>query len=560
MRWLFRTNFRSFYLLNATQFLGALNDNIFKLLVIYLLIHVKGQSSANMILSLAGAIFVIPFLLFSSGAGVLADKISKRTIIVFSKVLELAIMIYACIAVLLQSETGLFTALFLMATQSAIFGPSKYGIIPELVESSKISRANGSLTSLTYLAIILGTFLASGLTDITNKNFFIIALFCTLISVIGLITSLGITKTEAGKSKKRINPIFFYEIYQTVRIGWKIPNLLPCIFGSSYFLFIGAFTQLNIIPFAMQSLHLSEVGGGYLFLALAIGIAAGAIISGRLSKDTVEPGISCLAGFFISGLILLLSLFSFSLGTTIAILTLLGIFGGMYVIPFDSYLQVHSPIEKRGQIIAAANFFSFIGVLMAAVYLYLISENLGFSASSGFAILGVLSFVVNCFLTGRLSLLFFPYFAKKVLKRFRKLLLLSNLPESSTVIILQSNSWWDAILLYTHIPELKILVPTLPFRNFPWFNGLINSIKIVPPELDDAGMKKLMKQMSLSHQKQQPICLFIHADEEPKVLESYEDALAKLHLSTAYARISKERVTKHFLGVRFVQKEISLKI
>ena len=84
MRWLFRTDYRSFYSLNATQFLGALNDNIFKLLVIYLLIHVKGPAAANTVLSLAGAIFVIPFLLFSSSAGVLADKFSKRTIIVYT--------------------------------------------------------------------------------------------------------------------------------------------------------------------------------------------------------------------------------------------------------------------------------------------------------------------------------------------------------------------------------------------------------------------------------------------------------------------------------------------
>ena len=87
MRWLFRPDYRSFYLLNATQFLGALNDNVFKLLVIYLLINVKGPAAANSILSLAGAVFVIPFLLFSSGAGVLADRISKRTIIVFPKIL-----------------------------------------------------------------------------------------------------------------------------------------------------------------------------------------------------------------------------------------------------------------------------------------------------------------------------------------------------------------------------------------------------------------------------------------------------------------------------------------
>src|SRR3990167_9781346 len=119
MRWLFRTDHRSFYCLNVTQFLGALNDNIFKLLVIYLLIHVKGPAAANSILSLAGAIFVIPFLLFSSGAGVIADRISKRTIIVFTKAFVVCIMLFGMLAISLRWEVGVYTALFLMATQSA---------------------------------------------------------------------------------------------------------------------------------------------------------------------------------------------------------------------------------------------------------------------------------------------------------------------------------------------------------------------------------------------------------------------------------------------------------
>lgn len=560
MRWLFRTNFRSFYLLNAAQFTGALNDNIFKLLVIYLLISVKGPESANIILSLAGAIFVIPFLLFSSAAGVLADKISKRSIIVFSKCFELTIMLFACIAVYMESEIGLYTALFFLATHSAIFGPSKYGIIPELVEQKMVSRANGSLTSLTYLAMILGTFLASFLTEITNKNFLAIAGFCTLVSIIGLSAALGITRTEPGRSTKKINPFFFYEIYQTVRISWKIPHLLPCIFGSSFFLFIGAFTQLNMIPFAMQSLHLSEVGGGYLFLATAIGIAIGSILSGRIAKETVEPGISCIAGAFIGIFFLLLSLFSFSLIAVLILLTLLGIAGGCYLIPFDSYLQVNSPDEKRGQIIAASNFFSFIGVLMAAVYLYLVSENFGFSASSGFALLGVLSLIANFITTGRLSSLFFPFFAKKILKRFRKIHLISALPDPTTIIVLQSNSWWDAILLYTYIPNLKILVPGKTFRKLPFMNGLVDSIRMVPHELDDKGIEKLSLEIQKCRNKQQPICLFMHREGDPNIVESYDLALKSLQIPAVTARIQKDKITKSFFGIRFIQKQINLKL
>jgi acyl-[acyl-carrier-protein]-phospholipid O-acyltransferase / long-chain-fatty-acid--[acyl-carrier-protein] ligase len=124
MRWLFKSDFRSFYLLNATQFLGALNDNIFKLLVIYLFIYVKGAASAPTILSLAGAIFVIPFLLFSSGAGVLADKISKRTIIVITKVLEVVIMLFAVLSVLHVFSAWQVKALFSALRSTASYRSS----------------------------------------------------------------------------------------------------------------------------------------------------------------------------------------------------------------------------------------------------------------------------------------------------------------------------------------------------------------------------------------------------------------------------------------------------
>ena len=560
MRWFSRTDFRSFYLLNATQFLGALNDNIFKLLVIYLLIYIKGAAFANTILSLAGAIFVIPFLLFSSGAGVLADRFSKRTIIVYTKVLELIIMLFGMLSVFMGWEIGAYAALFLMAAQSAIFGPSKYGIIPELVEAKMVSKANGSLTSFTYLAIILGTFLASFITDITDKNFVLEAGFCVVVAIIGLFTSLGISRTAPQQSTKKITPFFLREIYHTLKMAWHIPHLLPCIFGSAFFLFVGAFTQLNIIPFAMQSLHLSDVGGGYLFLSTAVGIAIGAVLAGQLSKDKVEPGISCIAGLLFAVFFFLLFLFSWSLIATILILALLGIAGGGYLIPFDAYLQVNSPDEKRGQVIAASNFFSFVGVLMSAFCLYFISEKLGFAADSGFAFMGVFSLIANIFVTGRLSALFLTFFVNKILKRFRKLKLLSPIPTPSTILILHSPSWWDAILLFAYLPKLKLLLPDPYFRRFPWFNGLVDSVQIVPPALQmEDTLKAMLEQAHLIQEKNRPVCLFFHrCKEKEEVLALQKEILHRLHPNVLFAHGKKERTPKRFLFFRYYHKQISI--
>lgn len=557
MRWFFRSDYRSFYLLNATQFLGALNDNLFKLLVIYLLINIKGAAAAPAILSLAGAIFVIPFLLFSSGAGVLADKISKRTIIVITKVLELIIMLFGVVSVSYEWEFGSYAALFMMATQSALFGPSKYGIIPELVEAKKVSKANGSMTSFTYLAIILGTFLASFITDITDKNFVFEACFCVCIAVIGLLTSLGIARTEPQRSPKNINPFFLYEIYQTLRTSWDVPHLITAIFGSAFFLFIGAFTQLNIIPFAMQSLHLSEVGGGYLFLATAVGIAIGAVIAGQLSKDKVEPGISCFAGFFIALFFFTLSLFSSSLTCTILSLGLLGIFGGGFLIPFDSFIQVNSPDEKRGQVIAASNFFSFIGVLLAAFFLYMISEEWGLTASSGFAVMGIITLCAEIVIIGRLSSFFLPFFTNKILKRFRRLKLASPLPSQMEIIILQSNSWWDALLLYSCLPKLKILLPDRYLHHFPWINYWFDSIRIIPSDPD--AETKIFKWAKKLHEKNHPVCIFFHQrTDNEKIIAAYKKVFGRYEYHLVFAHGVKERIPVRLFLFRFHQKQITL--
>jgi len=550
MRWFFRSDFRSFYFLNGTQFLGALNDNVFKLLVIYLLINVQGAAAAPRILSLAGAIFVIPFLIFSSGAGVLADKYSKRTIIVFTKVLEVAIMIFGLFAVVFQSGLGAYTALFCMATQSALFGPSKYGIIPELVEEKKVSKANGSLTSFTYLAIILGTFLASFLTDISNKNFVFVACFCVLVAILGLLTSLGIARTAPQKSAKKINPFFLYEIYQTLKLSWDIPHLLPAIFSSAFFLFVGAFTQLNIIPFAMQSLQMSEIGGGYLFLSTAVGIAVGALLAGQLSKDKVEPGISCICIFFISILFLTLFFFASRLWVVIICLAFLGIFGGAFLIPFDAFIQVHSPDEKRGQVIAASNFFSFIGVLGAAIFLYMMSEKLGLSAASGFAVMGILSFVATILLWGRLSALFLPFFARKILKRFRTWKVTGPLPKAGSAILFHSNSWWDAILLFAVIPNLRILIPCDYFRCFPWFNGWIDSVYLVPS--DCISTRQLESKTPLVY------CFFLHEKKAAGSSKACESYLKRHHLEIWHAYRKKERIRKRCFFFHYNQKLIEL--
>jgi acyl-[acyl-carrier-protein]-phospholipid O-acyltransferase / long-chain-fatty-acid--[acyl-carrier-protein] ligase len=441
--------FSSFTYLNVTQFLGALNDNIYKLLIVYFLIQLQGMSHSHEILASTGATFVLPFLLFSAISGTMADRFSKRDIIVITKILELVIMGLAVLAFAFESTIGSYAILFLLATQSAIFGPSKYGIVPELVSTDRISKANGMMTSFTFLAIIFGTFLASFLLEVTGRNYIIAAIFCTFIAILGLFNSFCIEVTPPSGSVKRLNVLFLREIYNSLRMAREEPSLLPAVFGSAYFLFLGAFIQLNMIPFAVQSLHLTDIQGGYLFLLTALGIGTGSMIAGKISGKIVELGMIPFGGLGIVVACYLIDLFSSQLSLVIPLVVILGLCGGLYQIPLDSYIQLAAPKKFRGQIVAATNFLSFFGVLCASCLIYLISEVFGLESDKGFTIIGTITLVVTVIFTYQ----FFDYltrFVSMLLSRLHFRIRFQgreNIPDCPAVYVCAHTAWNDTLLL-----------------------------------------------------------------------------------------------------------------
>ena len=444
----------------------------------FLLIDALGLSRASSILSATGAIYVIPFLLFSSSAGILADRFSKQKLLVVMKVAEMIVMLLAIFAFAAKSIWGCYTLLFLLSTHSAAFGPSKYSIIPELVPKDIVSKANGLITSFTYLAIIIGTFLASFLTEMTERHFTWIAVFCLLIAIGGFFSSLGIRQTFAQRSDKKINIFFVREIYKTLRETRHTPYLLPAILGSAYFLMIGAFTQLNIIPFALQSLNLSEVAGGYLFLCTALGIALGSLISGKISRKRIELGLSCLAGFGISLFFILVAIFSWNLPVVIVCLLFIGILGGAFVVPLDTFIQLNSDGMKRGQTIGAANFLSFSGVLLASFALYFFNQICDLSSALSFAIMGFLTFWFSIFLSLRFSNLFFSFFARILLfplLRFKHPGAEEIEKASESLLIVENATWRNALVLAGLFPSLHLFIPT-DSKKWHWYLSLFFSI------------------------------------------------------------------------------------
>ncbi len=489
--------------LNVAQFTGVLNDNIYKLVLVFFLIELEGAAAASSILSLVGAIFVVPFLLFSLPAGRLADRFSKSRLITLFKASEVLLFLLIAISFGFKLKWAGYTLLFLLSTHSAFFGPPKYGIIPELVPTRQVSRANGLITSCTYLAIIVGTFLASFMTQMTGRHFVLVASFSLLFALIGFLSALGIVYTPPKGSKEKPTLLFFSQIRQTLQEARKERHLLVAILGSAYFLFIGSFTQLNIIPLTIESLHLSEIAGGYLFLTTALGIALGSFLSGRASKALIELGLCCLSGLAIALLFALLSLFHSSLSAVLGLLFILGVFGGLFVVPFDSFIQVSSKENARGQVIALTNLLSFFGVLLSSFLLYLFNALLGLTAASSFLIMGCATLIFSLFLSLRLSDLLSSYLCRKIGAAFFTLEADERAKEAlqapGALLVLEEACPFKAFMLCSLEPHLRFALPSRKETRSLFF-----SIQPIAAKTQDQLIKK-----ALSFTGKGPICLYL---------------------------------------------------
>jgi len=494
-----KKKFSAFFFLNATQFLGALNDNLYKLLLVFFLIDLEGISHSPTILALAGGIFVLPFLLFSIPSGTLADRMSKQRIIIFTKFFELATVIVGIIGFALRSPLLVYTGLFLLATESAIFGPSKYGIIPEIVPRERISKANSLLSSFTFLAIIVGTFLGSSLTELTDRNFVLASLCCLLIALAGIVACLNIPKTPAAGSTKKITPFFLKEIIPTLKKAKQVDHLVLAMVGSSFFLMIGAFTQLNIIPYAVNCLGMSDVEGGYLFLVTALGIGGGSLLAGRISGNFIELGLVPIGALGMSVCFLVLGYCVGEVVPTVITVFFIGAFGGLYLVPCDSFIQYASPNDTRGQNVATNNFGGFLGVLFASALIYLLSSVLGLSACKGFIVMGFLtlfmtSIVLLCLPEAVLHLFAFLKFRPKSFKGEEAI------PQNGGALLLAPN-WKTAFAAFAY-RKRPIFLAVCFAEKKPFIETLLRFIRIIPLS-SNAGLN----QLQLNLQKGKVYCL-----------------------------------------------------
>ena len=242
---------------------------------------------------------------------------------------------------------------------------------------------------------------------------------------------------------------FLTEIFATLKKSTRIVSLLPAILGSAYFLFLGSFIQLNIIPFAVQSLQLSDVEGGYLFLITALGIGTGAMLAGKISGKTVELALVPISATAMAAGLFLLDYLSDILIPVVIIVFFLGLLGGLYQIPLDTYIQVASPSKMRGQAIAATNFMSFVGVLLSSILIYMNTAVFDLQADKGFTIMGFLTIGVATYY----SFQFFDYvtrFIGMILSMIHfetEVVGEENIPDQASLYLCNHSEWNDTLLM-----------------------------------------------------------------------------------------------------------------
>ena len=390
---------RGFEALLWTQFLGALNDSVYKIVVTLLVVTtVSSSGGGGGELALVGAVFILPFFLFSGYAGHWADVHNKRKVLITTKSMEVGSMGLAILALYSANFELMLAVLFLMALQSTLFSPAKYGIVPEMVPDKDLSRANALIQMSTNLAIIVGTWIGGELVAVWRDRTWLIGCLLTVVAMIGFSTSFGISKVPDPKARKPfpVNP--WSEISQGFRHLRKDKALWLTVLGISYFWLLGALLQLDIILFARDTLQVSEEWSARLITFLGVGIALGSVAAGRLSGDKVELGLTPLGsiGMGFAGLWLASSGSSYAWAAVS--MGFLGFAGGLFIVPLTSLLQQRSGSGERGRLIATNNFVNMLGVLLASGALYLLSDVLSISPDRIVGVFAWVTFAVTLYM------------------------------------------------------------------------------------------------------------------------------------------------------------------
>src|ERR1039457_6492416 len=391
---------RGFWALIITQFQGAFSDNTLKWLVISLIAGMNlPTEESDRLVSIVGALFALPFIVFSMAGGFFADRFSKRAVTIGVKLFEILVMFLALAGLATHHIYITIGAVFLMGVHSAIFGPSKYGLLPELLPEKKLSWSNGINEPGTFLTIIAGTVAGGWLCKAFSAEPGWSGVILIALAVTGGFISFGITKVPAADPVKIFRPNFAGELWAQIQLIRRDRPLWLAVVGNTYFFGIAALIQFLIVIYAKDVLHVSDPAKAtYLQAAIAIGIGLGSFAAGYLSGGKIETGLIPLGAVGLTVCAALLGITGLTFDEVAAGLAALGFFGGFFIVPISALLQHRPAREQKGGVLAAANLVSWIGIFLASGVFYLCASALKLSAPEIFLLIACATLAATIYL------------------------------------------------------------------------------------------------------------------------------------------------------------------
>ncbi len=423
------------------QALGAFNDNIFRNALAALIVFRLGPEtglSANSLVNLAALLFILPFFLFSAIFGQFADRYEKAALIRRIKLFEVAICLFAGIGLYLQQIGLLLAVVFLLGFQSTLFGPVKYSILPQLLEPDQLTAGNGMVAAGTFIAILAGTIAGPLLAGIDVSWPYWVLGATLAVAVAGYVAAFGVPALAAPAPGLRLNfnPISATWINLRDLAGNR--SVLFAILGVSWFWFFGTIILVQIPAYTESVLGGNERALSALLALFIIGVSIGALSCARLSRGRIEIGLVPIGAFGLTVFAFDLLLASpdiplsgvgpFELLTSpgnwrvMMDLTLIGVFGGLFIVPLYAFIQAEAEPGRRARVIAGMNILNALMMVLASVLAIVILVVLEWSIPQLFAALAVLNLLVATYiftLVPAFALRFLKWVVTRLLYRVR---------------------------------------------------------------------------------------------------------------------------------------------
>lgn len=386
---------RSFWALIATQFQGAFSLNVLRYLLSFMVLGMGlDEARRNTLVSLITLLFFVALVTFSMAGGFLADRYSKRKVTIATKIIEIAVMIVAIFALSTSQQQHLMNVvdlwhhpsllltqfplalavLFIIAIEAALFGPSKYGLLPELLPEKWLSWGNGVIELGTFLAIISGAVAAGWLAHVFAGREHYVGWILVGLAGLGLISSLAIEKVPAAAPEKKFRANFIAELWEQMRLIRPDRPMWLAVLGNTYFWFLGALFLQTVLVYGSESLHLPSERNALLDAALALGIGVGSLLAGYLSGNKIEYGLIPLGAFGMTVMAAVVGAVPQSYPSALVALAALGIFGGFFAVPVNALIQHRPAPDRKGGVIAAANLLSFVAGAGASGLYFLLTR------------------------------------------------------------------------------------------------------------------------------------------------------------------------------------------